>query len=542
MALQVSPAELRRAPRPRTGPSVLELLEDAAMGHGSVHFLASDPTATPVSHLWASSEASGRWVAGTVGRGATVAAILGNTRPCATTLIGAWRAGCTVASLPLPGRGVPLPAYLEQVRRFCVMSEASALLVDPAYADMLPGLPVPIYTYDESRAGGPRCDLPGGGGLIQFTSGSLGTPKGIHLTLEAVGANVEAILAALGPAAGDSSCSWLPLSHDMGLIGLLLTPLAAGAPRYGHHRVTIMTPESFIADPRTWLRTCSETGASFTVAPNFALDLAVRTSASVGRLDLSRVRACVVGSESVRQTTLERFTATFAASGFRSLALCPAYGLAEATVAVTVVRPQQHWRSLPVGGPAQMIGSTVVSTGPPVERVDVRVSGGGETVGRIELRSPALLDRYLGSDLRLTEDGFFRTSDLGFVHDGELFVVGRADDVIVVAGRNLYPADIEAAVSDEAVRPGCAAAVEGPSGGVAVVAEPRARAVSGVDLERACRSIRAAVATAAGIAPVTVAFVPRGSLPKTPSGKLRRLAIRDLLASGAGLLTRKDFS
>jgi acyl-CoA synthetase (AMP-forming)/AMP-acid ligase II len=215
--------------------------------------------------------------------------------------------------------------------------------------------------------------------------------------------------------------------------------------------------------------------------------------------------------------------------------------MAEATVAVTIVRPEQHWRSLPVGG-ADQIGLTTVSTGPPVEGVDVRVAGGGQAVGRIELRSPALLDRYLGAELRLTDDGFFPTSDLGFLDHGEVFVVGRADDVIVVAGRNLYPADLEAAVSDEAVRLGCAAAVEAPSGGVAVVAEPREREVSGVQLERACRSIRSQVATAAGVAPVTVAFVPRGSLPKTPSGKLRRLAIRDLLTSGEDVLMRKDFS
>jgi acyl-CoA synthetase (AMP-forming)/AMP-acid ligase II len=541
MALELTDDRFRRRPDQRPTPSMLELLEDAATGHGSVHFLASDPTPTPIRELWAASEKAGRWLAARVGRGSTVAAVLGNTRPCAATLIGAWRAGCTVASLPLPARAVPIPTYLGQLRRQCAMSEASALLVDPSYAGLIVDGPVPVHTYDDAQVGGPACDLPGGGALVQFTSGSLGTPKGIHLTLEAIAANVEAILSALGPETGDSSCSWLPLSHDMGLIGLLLTPLAAGAPRFGHHRLTVMSPEAFIGDPRSWLRTCSEVGATITVAPNFALELAVRTSGRVGPLDLSRVRACVVGSESVRHATLERFAATFAASRFRPVAFCPAYGLAEATVAVTIVPPEQRWRSLPLPGGGQD-GPTAVSTGPPVDGVDIRVADGVGAVGRIELRSPALLDRYLGAELRLTDDGFLPTSDLGFLDDHELFVVGRADEVIVVAGRNLYPADLEAAVSDGAVRPGCAAAVEAPSGGVAVVVEPRDRAISGVALDRACRAIRADVAGAVGIAPVTVAFVPRGSLPKTPSGKLRRLAIRALLASGDTILVRKDFS
>jgi fatty-acyl-CoA synthase len=152
-----------------------------------------------------------------------------------------------------------------------------------------------------------------------------------------------------------------------------------------------------------------------------------------------------------------------------------------------------------------------------------------------------MLSRYIGADLRLTDDGFFATGDIGLMDGDELFVIGRGDEVIVVAGRNLYPADLEAAVEHDAVRAGCAAAVAAPGGGFAIVVEPSSAAIEPAELEAACRGIRSIVATRTGSAPVTVAFVPRGSLPKTPSGKLRRLQIRKVLDADDGVLVRKDF-
>jgi acyl-CoA synthetase (AMP-forming)/AMP-acid ligase II len=527
----------REAPSSR---SVLELLEEAAGGHGSVRFLAGDQRATPIAELWRQSGDAARWIANTLGAGTTVAAVLSNTRPCAASLIGAWRAGCTVASLPLPGRGVSVTAYVEQLARFCRAAGATALLVDPAHRGLIERPPVPVHAFDEVLAGGPACALDREGALVQFTSGSLGAPKGIHLTPRAVGANIEAILESVQPTAGDSSCSWLPLSHDMGLIGLFLTPLAAGAPRFGHHDLVLMTPEAFVGNPNRWLRTCSEFRSTFTVVPNFALELAMRTARRAGPLDLSHLRVCIVGSESVRADTLRRFSDVFAPSGFTSRAFCPAYGMAEATVAITVVRPQQQWRAESFGcGPARQ---ALVSTGPAIPGVDVRVNAPDGVIGKIEFRSPALLDRYIGADLELTPDGFFRTSDLGAVDRGELFVAGRGDEVIIVGGRNFYPTDIEAALGDGLVRPGCAAAVEAPDGGIAIVAELRSAKVDEPDLARTCQLIRRAVAVETGIGPATVAFVARGSLPKTPSGKLRRLAIRDALAGNDGVSFRKDFA
>jgi acyl-CoA synthetase (AMP-forming)/AMP-acid ligase II len=519
--------------------SVLDLLEDAASGHGTVRFLASDTDATSIAVLWSQSGDAARWITNTVGAGGTIAAVLSNTRACAAFLIGAWRVGCTVASLPLPGRGMSIESYVDQLGRFCAAAGAGTLMLDPAHAGLIENPPVRVHTYDEALGGGPTCPFDGGGALVQFTSGSLGTPKGIHLTLEAVGANVEAIISTIEPGIGDSSCSWLPLSHDMGLIGLFLTPLAAGASRFGHHDLVLMTPEKFVANPNSWLRTCSDFGSTFTVVPNFALELAVRTAKRAGSLDLSGIRVCIVGSESVRADTLNRFADTFAPQGFDPRAFCPAYGMAEATVAVTAVRPDEHWRAIPFDGAGS---STLVSTGSAIDGVDVRVPGPDGTVGQIEFRSPALLDRYIGAELRLTDDGYFRTSDLGLMESGELFVVGRADEVIVVAGQNVYPADVEAALPEGMVRPGCAAAVEAPGGGLAIVAETRVPRMEPPELDRLCRSVRSAVAIGTGVGAATVAFVRRGTLPKTPSGKLRRLAIRNALVDGETLLWRKDFT
>jgi acyl-CoA synthetase (AMP-forming)/AMP-acid ligase II len=534
---------------PSQGTNLLELLEDAASGRGSVHFLASDPEPTPIRALWSASGDAARWISTKVGAGSTVASVLSNTRSCAIALLGAWRAGCTVASLPLPGRGMSAETYLEQLRRFCEAACVDVLMVDSAHKALIPAASVPVHAFDEVLSGGPPRALDGGGALVQFTSGSVGTPKGIHLTLDAVGANVAAILSALEPRSGDSSCSWLPLSHDMGLIGLFLAPIAAGAPRFGHHRLALMAPEMFIANPRSWLRNCSDVRATFTVVPNFALELAVRTAGRVGPLDLSRLRACIVGSESVRADTLRRFTETFVPSGFDRRSFCPAYGMAEATVAVTVVRPDQPWRSIsPDGSDGNVVAnakpaSELVSTGPPIDGVDVRVVSEGGAIGPIEVRSASLLDRYLGAELRLTADGYFPTRDLGMLESGELFVLGRSDEVIIVAGRNVYPADVEAAaVTEPRVRPGCVAAVEAPGGGVAIVAEPRAHGLPMAELTQASGRIRSAVARELGVGPVTVAFVPRGSLPKTPSGKLRRVSIKSALTQGDAVLTREDFA
>ena len=227
--------------------------------------------------------------------------------------------------------------------------------------------------------------------LVQFTSGSIGTPKGVHLTLDAVGAHVAAILAALEPGAGDSSCSWLPLSHDMGLIGMLLSPLAAGAPRFGHHRLTLMKPETFVANPASWLRTCSETGATITSAPNFALELAVRTSARAGSLDLSRLRALHrrVGVGPGRHAASGSPTRSHRRVSARWRSAPPTEWRKRRSQSRSSVPTSHGARSRRPADDAAGGGaaSTLVSTGSPIDGVDVRVRLPMALIGPIEVRS-----------------------------------------------------------------------------------------------------------------------------------------------------------
>ena len=299
----------------------------------------------------------------------------------------------------------------------------------------------------------------------------------------------------------------------MGLIGQLLSSLVAGAPEFGHHSLTLMKPETFMANPRSWLRTCSETGATITVVPNFALELAVRTSRRLGALDLSRLQSVIVGSESVRADTLMRFTDAFEPAGFRPLTFCPAYGLAEATVAVTIVRPHEPWRALrPTRRSSAFRSVAAVWSCRPVRRSreSTYASGRAEgTIGPIEFRSTAQLSRYIGAELALTDDGYFATGDIGLIDHGELFVIGRGDEAIIVAGRNVFPEDIETAVRHESIREGCIAAVAAPDGGLAVVVEPGST-MSASELESACRAIRTATASQTGVSPVDGRVRPEG--------------------------------
>jgi acyl-CoA synthetase (AMP-forming)/AMP-acid ligase II len=536
--------------------NLLDLVEEGARGGGTIRFLPDDPDPRPLGAVWSESEVTARWIAANAGPGGAVAALLSTSQACVASMLGAWRAGATLGSLPLPGRGVDTEEYVGQVLQMCDMLGAEVVLIDATYRAMLPELPgVKVATFDDVLSGGPACDVDQGGTLVQFTSGSTGRPKGVVLSMESIGANVSSIIRTVARE-GDVSCSWLPLSHDMGLIGMLLAAMAACGPDVGMRELVMITPEAFMANPAIWLKTCSEFNVSATTAPNFAFELAARTAKWSKNLDLTSLRMCITGAERVRADTLRKFAAAFEGAGFDPAAVCPAYGLAEATLAVTILPRAATWTSRTVDREALAEGEWVerpaggettaelVSNGPPLPDMQVRVPAGTDgAIGEIEITGPSMLDRYLGADLTLTDDGWYPTRDLGRVIDGELYVVGRIDDMITVGGRNIYASDVEAALSNvDGVRSGNCAVVASDDGRYVIVAEPRSNGRAVADLEASCRQLKTEASRRIGTSASSVVFIAPGSMPKTPSGKLQRHRVRAGFEAGTlSVLTRVDF-
>ncbi|AHH22308.1 putative long-chain-fatty-acid--AMP ligase [Nocardia nova SH22a] len=390
---------------------------------------------------------------------------------------------------------------------------------------------------------------------LQYTSGSTTSPAGVEISHTNLRAALDQLRTALPVTENRPLVNWLPYFHDMGLVFALSLPLYTGV-----HTVTL-PPGEFAKRPIRWLRACADYGAGATASPNFGLTLTVSATTPAERegLDLSGLELLLNGAEPIRYTALDSFTRTFAPYGFRHAAHTPGYGLAEATLPVTVSAPDAP----PVGlefdraalGDGRAVvapsgGTALVDCGRPMGQT-VRIADpetlaplADDAVGEIWVQGPNVAGGYAGRPDR-TECSFgaapegesgswLRTGDLGFVHRGGLFIAGRLRDIIVVDGRNHFPADIEATAADIApeLRTGHIAAFgvdDGESEQLILVAEIGHRPA---DPDEVARRIRIAVTTAHGIAPTQVLMVPRGAIPKTSSGKVRRNACRDRYRAG----------
>ncbi len=511
--------------------------------------LSGDGEVHRASDLWAHADRVGAQLAADAPPSGRVGMVLTNTPEAVAALLGAWRHGLTPVSLPVPPRSASLADYTAALQRIAASLELTRVLLEPKYRRFvgdLDGLVTDPPALTDARTP-PARPADAGGALIQFTSGSTADPKGVALSLDAVDANLAAILDLLEPRPGDRSCSWLPFSHDMGLIGaLLLSWVAAGPDGSAGGELVVLRPEHFVMNPNRWLRLLSEHRITAASAPDFGWAKAAGRLRDVGSLDLSALRIALVGAEHIRADTLRTFAAATASAGFDERAFIPGYGLAEATFGVTGVRPADRWRSRTFDadrlGAGELVvddgGRELVSCGPALTGMEVRIAPGA-TVGPIEIRSPSLLDGYLHATVAgLVEeappirDGWLRTEDLGFLDGGELFVTGRADDVLVVAGRNLYATDLEAAaVSTGSLKSGGAAALGAPDAdGWVLLIEP---ATVESDAHDVARAVRAAVVSRGAPAPSRVVVVPAGALPRTTSGKLQRHVARRLLADAA---------
>ncbi|WP_437290235.1 amino acid adenylation domain-containing protein [Sorangium sp. So ce406] len=388
--------------------------------------------------------------------------------------------------------------------------------------------------------------------FLQYTSGSTGHPKGVMVSHANVMANERAILAGFEHDAGSSGVGWLPLFHDMGLIGKVLQPIFVGFP------CTLMSPLAFLERPIRWLQAISRFRATTSGGPNFAYDLCARkaTREDLAALDLRSWTVAFNGAEPVRAETLDRFAATFAPCGFRREAFYPCYGLAEATLLVSggLRAAPPACVSVDAGAlargvslevdPAAAGARRLVSSGAPRSRVAIVSPEGGERradgeIGEIWVAGPSVAGGYWGRaeetartfGARLEGDDagpYLRTGDLGFLSGGELFVTGRIKDLIVIRGRNLYPDDIERTVeaAHPRVRPGCAAAFSIEVGGeerLAVAAELDTRG-GGEAPPDVVEALRSAIAREHDVQPHAVVLLRPRTIPKTSSGKIQRHA------------------
>ncbi len=397
--------------------------------------------------------------------------------------------------------------------------------------------------------GPPRLPAASDTALIQYTSGSTGRPKGVVLTHGAVLSNCQALGEPVGFTPDDWMINWLPLYHDMGLIGMVMFPLCYGV------RTTMMSPRDFLQDPMSWLRAISRGRGTIAVAPNFAygyLLRRVRNSALPPDLDLSRWRICYHGAEPISAEIMDDFTARFEPFGFRRETFSPVYGLAENALIVTCpdhgsapvvdaidrrTFDEEH-RAAPAR-PDDASPKRVVGVGRPVHGTELRVVDergrplSERCEGEILIRGSSMLSCYFDSPeatASTMRGGWFHTGDLGYLHAGELFITGRSKDLIVHKGSKHHPQDLEEVAGEvTGVRSGCTVAfgihdVDRADALVVMVVESREEDPG---RQRAIATeVTHRVAERVACRPDIVTVVPPKTVPKTSSGKLMRAVTR----------------
>jgi fatty-acyl-CoA synthase len=549
--------------------SLLSRLENAAGGSGAVTFVGSaagepgghgERVPWSVLHDEACAMAAALQRRGVV-PGGHVAVIGPTTRPLVTAVQATWLCGAATVMLPLPMRLASIEEFVGQTRARILASDSALVVADPQLAEFLdpaPGDP-PVVLLDEllPAPGGPTArdydrpaDDPDALAILQYTSGSTSDPKGVMLPHRCVTANLDAIVSAAALDPDDVGVSWLPLYHDMGLIGLLTTPMTTGMD------LVLASPQDFLAGPARWLEWISEQGGTASAGPNFSYALAARALRRLDGLDLSRWRLALNGAEPVDPDAVEAFLDAGARHGLAPGAAFAAFGMAEATLAVTFPEPGSGLATDTVDGRVleQDRYAAPVTTGAagarrlarlgrPLPGLEVRICDPAtgdrmrtREVGEVEIRGTSVTPGYYrneGATHAAFHDGWLRTGDLGYLVDGELVVCGRIKDMIILGGRNLYPQDVERVVGSVAgVRAGnvIAFGTQGRRGREALVVVAEAR-------EDEIAVIRSAVAACVrdtvGVPPEDIVLVRPGTLPKTSSGKLQRALCRERYLSAA---------
>jgi fatty-acyl-CoA synthase len=531
----------------------------AGMTTGEPH----EPVRTSWAQVHAAACAGARVLAANgVRPGDAVAVLAAKPFEVAPAAQAAWLAGASVTMLHQPTARTNLATYGAETAAVLSLIDAKAVVLgDPftEFIEMLDGSGVRAFTVGQ-LVGEPGGEAPevqideDGPALLQLTSGSTATPKAVQITHRNLWANIESMCDSASIHPGEVMVSWLPLFHDMGMVGFLTQPMCQGI------ELVTVTPSDFLSSPLLWPTLISKYSGTITAAPNFAYALTAKVLARAGNrdldLDLSSMRFALNGAEPIDVGAVRAFLDAGARFGLPATAVVCAYGMAEATLAVSfhrwgtplkvdtvlAVELEHEQRAVPAAGSSGSAVREFPMLGPPLHGIEVVAVGeGGEqlpdrAVGVLHLRGECVTDRYLTVDgPRPTKgaDGWLDTGDLGYLVDGEVVVCGRVKDVIIMGGRNIYPTDLERiAESVDGVRAGNAVAVRwSASGGresFALAVESR-QAGDDAEVERIATAVRSAVTAAVGVRPAVVKVLPVGSLPKTPSGKLKRSAAAALI-------------
>jgi fatty-acyl-CoA synthase len=490
-----------------------------------------------------------------VGPGTHVALLGPTTRPLVTAIEAVWLCGATLVVLPLPMRLGSIEEFAAQTRSRLANADVTVLLIDPDLAPFIepqPGDPAMLSLADIVPGPGrptaadfdrPVYD-PEALAMLQFTSGSTAEPKGVMLPNRTICANLDGIgaVAELDPD-DDVLVSWLPLYHDMGLVGLFMLPASTSTD------LVLGAPQDFLAGPLRWMEWLSHYGGSATAGPNFSWVLATRALRNASGLDLSRLRVALNGAEPVDPDSVERYVEAAVEHGMDPGAVFPAFGMAEVMIGGTfpvpgrglvtdcvdrrVLETERFAASVDLGAEGSrrlaLLGRAVPGLELRICDPDTGALRHEREVGELQLRGTSVTPGYYRrpeATADLFVDGWLRTGDLAYTLDDELVVCGRIKDVIIVGGRNVFPEDVERALIDvDGVRAGnvIAFGIDTRRGkeGLVVVAETKSS-----DTDATRRSVSEKVREAVGIPPKDVVLVAPGTLPKTSSGKLQRSLCR----------------